>query len=72
MAKKQISMKIISEPEGGGMISTTKLPMIRGAGFVDYTCGACKVVLADSMKEGELDGCAFLCPTCGCCNRVAG
>ncbi len=72
MGTKQISMKIISEPESGGVISGKKAPVLRGAGLVDYACGACKAIIAESMREGELDGCAFRCPKCGCCNRVVG
>jgi hypothetical protein len=72
MGSKTIKMRLTGEPEAGGsaVISAKNPPVVRGAGNVDYTCGACATIVAESMREGEIEGCLFRCPKCGCVNRV--
>ncbi len=72
MGTKQITMKLSGEPESGGstVISGKKAPILKGSGLTDYVCGACTTVVAESMREGEIEGATFRCPKCGCVNRV--
>ena len=68
MANRRISMELISEPEGA-VIRSRSAPALTGTGSIDHACGGCDVVIAASMKEGEIAGVAFRCPACGRVNR---
>lgn len=64
-------MELVGEPDSGAtIIQARSLPAVSGAGSTDYTCAACQVVIAASMKLGEVDGVMFRCPGCGRINRV--
>lgn len=64
-------MELVGEPDSSAtIINSRKLPAVTGDGSTDYTCGGCNVVVAASMRPGEVDGVLFRCPSCGRVNRV--
>jgi hypothetical protein len=71
MANRTIAMELVGEPDSASTVVTARtLPALSGNGSTDYTCGGCHVVIAASLKLGEIDGVLFRCPGCGRVNRV--
>lgn len=70
MANRTILMELVGEPDSGAAVVTSRgLPVLSGTGSTDYACGACQVVIAASLKLGEIDGAMIRYPACGRVNR---
>ena len=77
-----LQLEVISESTASKLASivlknilmATRNPysMFAGGGDIDYICGACKVVLAESVSERTLVNIALKCPACGSFNVVRG
>jgi len=63
----KIKLKIIPEPsEGTRTVMKPKVvPAFKGDGDTDYVCGQCGVVLADKMRQGQVQNIVVRCPKCG-------
>lgn len=62
-------MEVVGEPDSGAVVTSRRIPVLSGTGSTDYACGACQVVIASSLKLGEIDGAMIRCPACGRVNR---
>ncbi len=64
-------MELVAEPDSSATVITARsLPALTGNGSTDYACGGCHVVIAASLRQGEIDGVMFRCPGCGRVNRA--
>ncbi len=69
MGNRVLVMEVVGEPESGAVVTSRRIPVLSGMGSTDYACGACQVVIASSLKLGEIDGAMIRCPACGRVNR---
>lgn len=45
-------------------------PAFKSEGDVDLLCGGCEIVLAESMRDDQLQSMFIRCPECGAMNDV--
>jgi len=82
---KRIKMEVIPRPDAGSAsVFVIQVPpafykINPYAGFdgsnlngVDYLCGACGVVIAESMSRGSISGMVLKCSKCKSYNSVRG
>lgn len=63
----EIGLSIVSKPREGSrtVIEPEVAPAFKGEGDVDYVCGNCGAVLAEKLREGQIENIVIHCPKCG-------
>jgi uncharacterized ferredoxin-like protein len=71
--RTRLRLEIVPDPDPrrDAIVKCEIVPVMRGAGSVDFECGGCGAVLCEALEADQIRRLVFACPECGAHSGVS-